>query len=66
MSLCKLTKAFLSAANAPLQSVAMDLLSPFLKSPRLNAHILVIIDRYTKPKKALTLVKADAYFIAGE
>ena len=65
VSLRKHTKALvLFPANAPLESVAMDLLGPFLKTRRGNTHILVITDRYSKLTRIVALSKTDAYAVA--
>ena len=61
----KHTKALvLFPANAPLESVAMDLLGPFLKTPRGNTHLIVITIRYSKLTKVMPINKTDAYTVA--
>ena len=65
VTLRKHTRALvLFPANAPLESIAMDLLGPFLKTPRGNTHILVITDRYSKLTRTVPMAKTDAYSVA--
>ena len=64
VSLRKHVKALtLFPAKAPLESVAMDLLGPFLRTPRGHTHLLVITDRYSKLTKTVALGKTDAYAV---
>ena len=54
----------LLTASAPLESVAVDLLDPFLKTPRNNTYILAITDRYSKLTRVVALAKINAYTVA--
>ena len=65
MSLRKHTRALvLFPAKAPLEAVAMDLLGPFLRSPRGNTHLLVITDRYSKLTRTVPMRKTDGFSVA--
>ena len=52
------------AANAPLESVAMDVLGPLTRTPRGNTHLLVIVDRFSKMVRTVPLRKTDSWSIA--
>ena len=51
-------------ANASLESVALDILGAFLKTPRGPTHILVIINRYSKLTRTSTLGKTNVHAVA--
>ncbi len=60
----KLSKMQLFPATGPLEEVAMDLLGPFVRTERDNRFLLVIVDRYTKLLKTVSLSSTEAYDVA--
>ncbi len=51
----KLTGLKLFPATASLEDIAMDLLGPFIKTPRGNDHLLVVVDRFSKLARTVPL-----------
>ena len=60
----KASEMKLFPATAPLDSVAIDILGPLLKSSRGFIFMLVISDRFTKLKQVVPLKRITAYDVA--
>ena len=55
-------------ANAPLESVCIDILGELIRTPRGNRYLLVIVDRFTKmvrtiPVKTITAAEVAKHFV---
>ena len=51
-------------ANAPLESVCIDILGELVRTPRGNRYLLVIVDRFTKLVKTVPLKNISASSVA--
>lgn len=58
------TRLKLFPAVAPLESVALDLLGPLLRTQRGNLHLLVITDRFTKLTVTVPMSRITAWELA--